>query len=164
MGLEQVPDDIPIGMTLAALDAGGIGRAGLSAWYGPKGALISNEEVIKYVDAYPDRFFGLASVDLHRPMHAVRSLRKAVKAGLRGVRILPWLWGLPPNDRRYYPIFAECVQLDGRRGVLALDQRGVLARALLHAQVSWCRRRGVLLRDRFYVIPRAGRGVPGSRL
>ncbi|MFX8481514.1 amidohydrolase family protein, partial [Acinetobacter baumannii] len=21
------------------------------------------------------------------------------------------LWGLPPNDRRYYPLYAECVEL-----------------------------------------------------
>ena len=25
---------------------------------------------------------------------------------------MPWLWGLPPNDRRYYPLYAECVELD----------------------------------------------------
>ncbi len=24
---------------------------------------------------------------------------------------MPWLWGLPPNDRRYYPLYAECIEL-----------------------------------------------------
>ena len=24
---------------------------------------------------------------------------------------MPWLWNLPPGDRRYYPLCAECVQL-----------------------------------------------------
>ena len=24
---------------------------------------------------------------------------------------MPWLWNLPPSDRRYYPLYAECVQL-----------------------------------------------------
>src|SRR5690606_20055782 len=28
-----------------------------------------------------------------------------------GVRIVPWLWDLPANDRRYYPIYATCVEL-----------------------------------------------------
>lgn len=27
-----------------------------------------------------------------------------------GVRMVPWLWDLPPNDRRYYPIYAACVE------------------------------------------------------
>ncbi len=25
--------------------------------------------------------------------------------------MLPWLWELPPDDRRYYPLYAECVEL-----------------------------------------------------
>jgi hypothetical protein len=46
-------------------------------------------------------------------MEAVRELRRAVKQlGLRGLRMLPWLWGLPPDDRRYYPLYAECIELD----------------------------------------------------
>jgi uncharacterized protein len=24
---------------------------------------------------------------------------------------VPWLWNAPPTDRRYYPLFAECVEL-----------------------------------------------------
>ena len=32
--------------------------------------------------------------------------------GFVGLRMLPWLWGAPPTDRRYYPLFAECVELD----------------------------------------------------
>ena len=24
---------------------------------------------------------------------------------------MPWLWGWPPNDRRYYPLYADCVEL-----------------------------------------------------
>lgn len=30
--------------------------------------------------------------------------------GFVGLRVVPWLWGAPPTDRRYYPLFAECVQ------------------------------------------------------
>jgi predicted TIM-barrel fold metal-dependent hydrolase len=45
-------------------------------------------------------------------VHAVRELRRCVKErGFVGLRVLPWLWGLPPNDRRYYPLYAECVEL-----------------------------------------------------
>jgi predicted TIM-barrel fold metal-dependent hydrolase len=31
--------------------------------------------------------------------------------GFKGLRVVPWLWGWPPNDRRYYPLYAECVEL-----------------------------------------------------
>ena len=28
-----------------------------------------------------------------------------------GVRVVPWLWNLPPNDRRYHPVYVACVEL-----------------------------------------------------
>ena len=84
----------------------------LSAWWGPSGPLISNEEVLESTRRFPDRFRGLASVDLFRPMEAVRELRRYVREhGFVGVRQVQWLWELPTTDRRYYPVFAECVEL-----------------------------------------------------
>ena len=45
-------------------------------------------------------------------MDAVRELRTCVKErGFSGLRLLPWLWGLPPDDRHYYPLYAECCDL-----------------------------------------------------
>ena len=65
-----------------------------------------------FVARYPDRLVGVASVDLRQPVAAVRELRRAVQdLGFRALRVVPWLWGLPPNDRRYYPLYAECVEL-----------------------------------------------------
>jgi len=41
-------------------------------------------------------------------MVATRELRRAVRElGFRGLRILPWLWNLPPDDARFYPLYAE---------------------------------------------------------
>lgn len=112
MGIEEVPDELPLDFTLGAMDAGGVQRALLSAWWGPQGELISNDEVAAAVRQHPDRLFGVASVNLARPMDAVRELRRCVKTlGFKAVRQLPWLWQLPPNDRRYYPVYAECVEL-----------------------------------------------------
>ena len=42
--------------------------------------------------AYPNRFAGLATVDLDRPMEAVRELRRRVENGFVGLRVVPWLW------------------------------------------------------------------------
>jgi len=45
-------------------------------------------------------------------MEAVRELRRYVREhGFVGVRQVQWLWELPTTDRRYYPVFAECVEL-----------------------------------------------------
>lgn len=33
--------------------------------------------------------------------------------GFVGFRAISWLWELPPDDRRYYPVHAECVDQDG---------------------------------------------------
>jgi predicted TIM-barrel fold metal-dependent hydrolase len=55
----------------------------------------------------------VASVDLTRPMAAVAELRRCVETlGFRALRVLPWLWGLPPDDRRYYPLLVACCELD----------------------------------------------------
>jgi predicted TIM-barrel fold metal-dependent hydrolase len=65
-------------------------------------------------------------------MQAVRELRRCVRElGFRGLRIVPWLWGLPPDDRRYYPLYAECIELDvpfclqvGHTGPLMTSETG----------------------------------------
>jgi predicted TIM-barrel fold metal-dependent hydrolase len=102
----------PVRVTLDAMDAGGITRSLLSAWVGPRGALISNDEVAGFVREAPDRLVGIGSLDISRPRAAVRELRRCVKElGFKGVRVLPWLWELPPTHARFYPVYAECCEL-----------------------------------------------------
>lgn len=109
---ESTPDDIPTAFTIGALDAAKIDRALASAWWGPSGPLLSNDEVAALVQAHPDRLIGVGSVDLRHPMAAVAEVRRCVnELGFKAIRLLPWLWELPPDDRRYYPIYAACVEL-----------------------------------------------------
>jgi uncharacterized protein len=105
--------DPPIELTLTSMDGAGVDIGLLSAWRGPNGLdLVSNDEVAGWVRAHPDRLAGVATVDLDRPMDAVREPRRRVRDdGFVGLRVVPWLWRLPPTDRRYYPLFAECVEL-----------------------------------------------------
>ena len=108
---DREPGEVPsVEETLIAMDEANIDIAFLSAWYGPEGELIGNDNVREKIEQHPMRFRGLASVDIRDPMAAVRTIREAVDGKqFVGVRIVPWLWDLPPNDRRYYPIFAACV-------------------------------------------------------
>jgi predicted TIM-barrel fold metal-dependent hydrolase len=108
----SMPDaDVPIEATVASMDDAGVDVGLLSAWLGPGGQdLVSNEEVAAWIQLYPNRFAGLATVDLDRPMVAVRELRRRISDGFVGLRVVPWLWDAPPTDRRYYPLFAQCVE------------------------------------------------------
>lgn len=111
MGVEEFPA-LPFDFTIAAMDAGGVNIGMAAAWCGPQGWLISHDDVAEFAAEHPERIAGVASADLNRPMEAVREIRRAVNdLGFKAVRIVPWLWNLPPNDRRYYPIYTACCDL-----------------------------------------------------
>ena len=77
----SMPDtDIPIEATIASMDAADVDFGLLSAWRGPNGQdLVSNDEVAEWIRSHPNRFAGLATVDLDRPMEAIRELRRRVR-------------------------------------------------------------------------------------
>jgi len=108
----QSADDLTGGVerTVAAMDAAEVDIALLSAWYGPDGPLITNDEVRATIAHAPDRLRGVLSVDLRDPAAAVRTVRELAGEGFVGVRVVPWLWELPPDHRLYYPVYAACVE------------------------------------------------------
>ncbi len=109
---EGPPETLPLEATLQSMDAAGVGLGLLSAWWGPGGPLIPNDFVADLVAKHPDRFRGVAAVDLACPMDAVRELRRCVHdLGFVALRVVQWLWDLPPNDRRFYPLYAACIDL-----------------------------------------------------
>jgi predicted TIM-barrel fold metal-dependent hydrolase len=98
--------------TVAEMDRAGVDKLMLAAWCRPERWVCTNDEVSEYVRAFPDRFVGVATVDLSKPVAAVRELDRAVtELGFKALRIVPWLWKLPPNDRLYYPLYVKCVEL-----------------------------------------------------
>ena len=104
--------ELPVAATLAQIDAAGGDRALISAWHAPRRTLIGNDEVAGFVAQAPQRLVGVGSVDITRPMDAVREARRCVQElGFRAIRVLPWLFELPPTDRRYYPLYAACCDL-----------------------------------------------------
>jgi len=106
LGADEFPE-VPLDFTIAAMDAANVRKACVAAWCGPRGWLIDNDEVHAFATAFPERLLPIASADLFSPMQSVRDLRHRVKnQGFKGLRIVPWLWNLPPNDRRYYPLYA----------------------------------------------------------
>jgi hypothetical protein len=109
---EAAAAEWPLSVTLDAMDDGGVTRSLISAWEGPRGSLISNDEVAAFVREAPDRLAGVGSVDISRPRAAVRELRRCVRElRFKAVRVLPWLWELPPTHARFYPVLSECCEL-----------------------------------------------------
>lgn len=109
----DLPDEIPLEWTVEAFENAGVDTALLSAWWGPEGEMLGNDYVADVVAERPDLFAGVGSVPLDEPMAAVREVRRCVDdLGFVAIRVVPWLWELPPDDRRYYPVYAECVEQD----------------------------------------------------
>lgn len=95
------------------MDAAGVDQICLTAWYRPGKVVFSNSEVAEYTRLHPTRIHGIASVNLLDPIAAITELDYYVKKeGFKGLRIVPWLWDLPPTDAHYWPLYAKCVELD----------------------------------------------------
>jgi len=109
----EVPtQELPVAATVASMDEAGVDRTLISAWVGPRNVMISNDEVAGFVAQAPGRLIGVGSVDISRPMAAVREIRRCVdELGFKAIRVLPWLWELPPTDRRFYPVYTACCEL-----------------------------------------------------
>jgi uncharacterized protein len=98
---------------VASMDAAGVERAMLCGWHRPGKSLTTNDEIAEIVARFPDRFVGVAAVNLEKPVEAVRELDRAVnQLGFKALRVIPWLWNRPPNDKLYYPLYVKCIELD----------------------------------------------------
>ena len=96
-----------------SMDRAGIQKLMLSAWHRPGQWVYHNDLVAEMVQQYPDRFVGVAAVNLEKPVEAVRELERAVKElGFKALRVIPWLWNRPPNDKFYFPLYVKCIELD----------------------------------------------------
>jgi predicted TIM-barrel fold metal-dependent hydrolase len=125
--LERVPEGVPLlkkskspifdrsfgpDETVEEMDQAGIRALMLCAWCRPGQWVYTNDQIAEYTRRYPERFFGVAAVDLERPMVAVRELERAVKElGCKALRVIPWLWKRPPTDPLYYPLYVKCIEL-----------------------------------------------------
>jgi hypothetical protein len=103
--LEALREGTDPARLVAEMDAAGVAMAGLcgtdAAW------------VAEVVARWPGRFFGMVTPDPTDIMACLRTIERCVREyGFKAVKIEPFLWGRPPTDRCYYPIYAKCVELD----------------------------------------------------
>lgn len=104
--------ELPVEVTVGMMDKGKVDKSLISAWVAPRNVMISNDEVAGFVAQAPDRLVGVGSVDISKPMAAVREIRRCVEVlDFKAIRVLPWLWEVPPTDRRFYPVYTACCEL-----------------------------------------------------
>lgn len=80
---------------------------------GTSGHDVSNEYVADVARRFPGVVIGFAGINPLQGMTSVRAVEYAVRElGLKGVSIDPYGGLVAPNDRRLYPIYAKCAELD----------------------------------------------------
>ncbi|MEM1389982.1 MAG: amidohydrolase family protein [Pseudomonadota bacterium] len=106
-------EEIPLSATLAAMDQGGVETSLISAWQAPGRDMISNDEVAAFCAEANGRLIGVGSVDISKPMQAVREIRRCVEElDFKAIRVLPWLAERAPTDRLFYPVYTACCEMN----------------------------------------------------
>jgi uncharacterized protein len=108
--------DMSEDQVISLLDQAGIERTlitGFDEWSSVHETFIPNDLVADLVERHPGRFIPFAGIDLGKGMDGVRELEHLVRdRGFRGLSLRPFMIGLPADDRRYYPLYAKCVELE----------------------------------------------------
>jgi predicted TIM-barrel fold metal-dependent hydrolase len=70
------------------------------------------DEVAPIINAHPDRFFGWVGINPLEGMKTLRYIEYGIKElGFKAVHVYPHWFGVPVNDRIYWPIYAKCCEL-----------------------------------------------------
>jgi predicted TIM-barrel fold metal-dependent hydrolase len=110
---KDVPSDLPedrdpIATVLEEMDHFGIERSMIGIGF-------HTNTSTKAVQQHPDRFFGSFQVDPNRGMEGVRDLVKAYETlGIKAATAFPsgYLPQVAINDKKFFPLYAKCVELD----------------------------------------------------
>jgi len=108
---KDVPDDLendvdPVAVLIDNLDRFGIAQAMVS---------VAHEHYERAAKEHPGRFIPTTSVDPNQGMDAVRSLVDLhERYGIKSCTVFPagCLPQVPINDKKLYPIYAKCIELD----------------------------------------------------
>jgi len=98
----------PAAYLLGEMDTHGVARALIPVDF-------ADTDAQALLRAHPDRFSGTFQVDPNRGMETVRDLRRAVaEFGVVAAVAFPcgYVPQVPIDDRRMYPVYAACVDLD----------------------------------------------------
>jgi uncharacterized protein len=103
----ELDDNVdPVAVVLDNLDRFGIERAMVGVGEG-------RDDAARALKEHPDRFVPSVAIDPNQGMDAVRLLVEMHDVyGVKAATTFPAGTQVPINDKRYYPIYAKCVELD----------------------------------------------------
>jgi predicted TIM-barrel fold metal-dependent hydrolase len=104
------PGNDPVGFVLGLMDHYGIEKAMIGVGFSS-----DRNDKVQAVRDHPDRFIGSFSVDPNQGMAGVRDLVKAYETiGIKSAIAFPagYLPQVPINDKRFFPLYAKCIELD----------------------------------------------------
>jgi uncharacterized protein len=103
----ELEDNVdPVAVVLDNLDRFGIERAMVGVGEG-------REDAARALKEHADRFIPSVAIDPNQGMEAVRLLVEMHDVyGVKAATTFPAGTQVPINDKRYYPIYAKCVELD----------------------------------------------------
>jgi uncharacterized protein len=74
---------------------------------------IEHEHVAALAQAHPGRIVGMAGIDPMSGLEGVRALERAVRDyGFRGAHVHPFGFGIPLNEREWWPFYTKAAELD----------------------------------------------------
>jgi predicted TIM-barrel fold metal-dependent hydrolase len=76
---------------------------------------IDDQDARQLVTAHADRLIPTLNIDPHEGMKTLRDMERAVdELAIKGVAVIPAAFNppIPIDDRRMYPIYAKCIELD----------------------------------------------------
>jgi predicted TIM-barrel fold metal-dependent hydrolase len=103
---EELARGTPLDEMVAMMDAAGIEKGILTI------DAAAPERFAAMAAQYPGRFLLSAVIDPMQGMGTVRAIeRLAREHDVRLIRLVPFLFNRPPNDKVCYPIYAKCIEL-----------------------------------------------------
>jgi predicted TIM-barrel fold metal-dependent hydrolase len=103
----ELDDNVdPVAVVLDNLDRFGIDQAMIGVGEG-------RDDAARAMKEHPERFIPSVAVDPNQGMDAVRLLVESHDTyGIKAATTFPAGVQVPINDKRYYPIYAKCIELD----------------------------------------------------
>jgi predicted TIM-barrel fold metal-dependent hydrolase len=115
LGFTPAPSAVEQSMDLLfqEMDSVGVEMGVIVGRISPGLGSTSNDEIAQVVAKHPKRFVGFGAVDPLDRKAAMKSIESAVALGLKGINIEPGTYRTPlyADDRRLYPIYAQCDDL-----------------------------------------------------
>jgi len=102
---------LPFEGFLKSMQQSGISLAVLHAEYSYGDVHLLNKTVGESVQKHPDNLIGFAGIDPSASEDPVNDLDRYVNEwNMKGLNLQPWVQGLYPNDRKFYPLYDYCQQ------------------------------------------------------